>query len=105
VPRGSAGDRPAKTAERAAVRAEQTGEQPPKAAGRAARAEQPPKAAGRAARAEQPAKAAPRAAVGAQSSNGDPVGGAIRTAAKLAGTGARVAGTVTQEILRRIPRP
>jgi hypothetical protein len=35
----------------------------------------------------------------------DPVGDVIRTAAKLAGTGVRVAGTVTQEIVRRIPRP
>jgi hypothetical protein len=34
----------------------------------------------------------------------DPVGDVIRTAAKLAGTGVRVAGTVTREIVRRIPR-
>jgi hypothetical protein len=38
-------------------------------------------------------------------SDGDPVGDAIRATARLAGTGARVAGAVAQEVLRRIPRP
>jgi hypothetical protein len=41
----------------------------------------------------------------AERSDGDPVGGAIRATTRLAGTGARVAGTVAQEVLRRIPRP
>jgi hypothetical protein len=36
---------------------------------------------------------------------GDAVSAAVRTAAGLAITGAKVAGTVTQELLRRLPRP
>jgi hypothetical protein len=35
----------------------------------------------------------------------DPVGDAIRGAAKVAETGVRVAGTVARELLRRVPRP
>jgi len=35
----------------------------------------------------------------------DPVGDAIRVAAKAAETGVRVAGTVARELLRRVPRP
>jgi hypothetical protein len=46
------------------------------------------------------ATAAPRAERGA-----DPVGGAIRVVAGLAGTGARAAGGVAREVLRRLPRP
>jgi hypothetical protein len=44
----------------------------------------------------------PRAQPGA---GGDPLTGAVRAATKLAGTGARVAGTVANEFLRRLPRP
>jgi hypothetical protein len=36
---------------------------------------------------------------------GDPVSAAVRTAAGLAIGGAKVAGAVTQELLRRLPRP
>jgi hypothetical protein len=36
---------------------------------------------------------------------GDPVGGAIRTVAGVAGIGARVAGGFAREVLRRMPRP
>jgi hypothetical protein len=35
----------------------------------------------------------------------DPLNAAARTAAGLAVTGVRVAGAVTQELLRRLPRP
>jgi sRNA-binding protein len=35
----------------------------------------------------------------------DPVGGAVRLAAGIAGTGLRVANGVTREVLRRLPRP
>lgn len=35
----------------------------------------------------------------------DPVASVVRTAATVAATGVRVAGAVTQEILRRLPRP
>ena len=35
----------------------------------------------------------------------DPLTGAIRTAAGIAVTGARVAGALTNELLRRLPRP
>jgi len=37
--------------------------------------------------------------------SGDPVSAAVRTAAGVAVTGVRVAGAVTQELLRRLPRP
>jgi hypothetical protein len=36
---------------------------------------------------------------------GDPLGAAVRTAAGLAVTGVKVAGAVTQELVRRLPRP
>ena len=36
---------------------------------------------------------------------GDPLSAAVRTAAGLAIGGAKVAGAVTQELLRRLPRP
>jgi hypothetical protein len=35
----------------------------------------------------------------------DPVGAVVRTAAGIAIGGAKVAGAVTQELLRRLPRP
>ena len=35
----------------------------------------------------------------------DPVGDALRAAAKGVGTGLRVANGVTREVLRRLPRP
>jgi hypothetical protein len=48
----------------------------------------------------------PRAGDGRSASRaGDPVGNAIRTAAGVAATGARVAGGVAHEVLRRLPRP
>jgi molybdopterin molybdotransferase len=37
-------------------------------------------------------------------SGGDPIGAAVRTAAGLAATGVKVAGAVTQELVRRLPR-
>jgi hypothetical protein len=39
------------------------------------------------------------------SAAGDPVGDAIRTVTGVAATGARVAGGVAREVLRRLPRP
>jgi hypothetical protein len=36
---------------------------------------------------------------------GDPLSAAVRTAAGLAATGVKVAGAVTQELVRRLPRP
>ena len=36
---------------------------------------------------------------------GDPVGDAFRTVTGVAATGARVAGGVAREVLRRLPRP
>ena len=35
----------------------------------------------------------------------DPLSGVVRAATKVAGTGVRVAGAVSREILRRVPRP
>jgi hypothetical protein len=54
----------------------------------------------------QRAATTPRAAGdGSASRAGDPVGDAIRAAAGVASTGARVAGGVAREVLRRLPRP
>jgi hypothetical protein len=72
-----------------------------------------PKSATRAAGATKPPTSAPRkAAHGSESRDaqpaahpGDPVGGAIRTVTGVAATGARVAGGVAREVLRRLPRP
>jgi hypothetical protein len=52
-----------------------------------------------------PPKAAPPPPSPAHEPSADPVGGAIRTAAGVAGIGARVAGGMAREVLRRIPRP
>jgi hypothetical protein len=56
--------------------------------------------------------AGPRQAAGAAAGEdqatargGDPVGDAIRTVTGIATTGARVAGGVAREVLRRLPRP
>jgi hypothetical protein len=49
------------------------------------------------ARPEPPPQPAPRAA--------DPVGGAMRTAAKVAGSGLKLADGLTREVLRRLPKP
>jgi hypothetical protein len=104
-PGGPGTARPANAADRAAARAEQTGAaaaKPPPGAQPASGARPRPAADGRraagAAAGEKPPNAGER-------SDGDPVGDAIRATARLAGTGARVAGTVAQEVLRRIPRP
>ena len=52
-----------------------------------------------------PAEAAPPPPERAGSTAGDPVGDALRTAARTAEAGLRTAGDVTREILRRLPRP
>ena len=53
---------------------------------------------------KRPAPPRPAAAAEPQPSD-DPVGGALKAAAKGVGTGLRVANGVTREVLRRIPRP
>ncbi len=107
-------DRPAKAAEKAAVKAEASGAEAAKPA-RGSKA--------------KPARAKPRgrttAAKGGGSGDGvdvvhdmdaqrrhdspgtpgDPLGAAVRTAAGLAVTGVKVGGAVTKELLRRLPRP
>jgi hypothetical protein len=68
---------------------------------------------GRTAAEAKPPKRAPREAAPASESRdaqaashaGDPVGDAIRTVTGVAATGARVAGGVAREVLRRLPRP
>jgi membrane protein involved in colicin uptake len=113
-------DRPARTAAKAATKAEAGGKaaaDPPRTA-KAARTSAKPgaKAAGKA----SPKRTA--AVKGARSGDAvavnrpidgqrqhdppsDPVGAVLRGAAGVAITGARVAGAVTQELLRRLPRP
>ena len=41
----------------------------------------------------------------AERSHRDPIGGVIRGVVRTAGAGARVAGGVAREVLRRLPRP
>jgi hypothetical protein len=41
----------------------------------------------------------------AEHRSSDPVGGAIRGAVKATRNGVRLAGALTQEVLRRVPRP
>jgi hypothetical protein len=107
------GGRPSQAASKAASRAEAGG----KPAAKAPRASKPR------ARAKPAATAKPRrTAAGAGASqpdadrrqpadsprpqpSGDAVTSVVRTAATVAATGVRVAGAVTQEILRRLPRP
>jgi hypothetical protein len=82
--REAAAGRPAKTAARAASNAERKG----KPAARPARSQKQPKR-------HEPAPRPPAE---------DPVGAVVRTAAGVAATGVKVAGAVTQELLRRLPR-
>jgi hypothetical protein len=82
------GKRPAKAAERAAERAERGGGP----AARPARGTEPTRAAGGSGQAR------------AGGPQGDPVGDALRAAAKLAGTGLRVTAGLAQEVVRRLPR-
>jgi hypothetical protein len=85
--------RPAKAAEEAARKAEKSG----KAAARPARAGAKPGGA-------RPAQAATPPPP-TQEPSSDPVGAVIRTAANVTLTGLRVTGALTQELLRRLPRP
>ena len=64
---------------------------------------QPNRAAPRKKTATRPRASAPRQEPAAHA--GDPVGDAIRTVAGVAGLGAKVAGGVAREVLRRLPRP
>ena len=81
--------------------------------GTAARAGEAPRVEKTAAKASAPAEAAktgarkrPRSAPPQPEARpGDPVGDAIRTVTGVASTGARVAGGVAREVLRRLPRP
>jgi hypothetical protein len=101
--RASAG-RPAKTAGKAAAKAEAGG----KAAAKTSRASKP-RARAKAGAASRPRPDADRRQPAdpprQPASGGDAVAGVVRTAATVAATGVRVAGAVTQELLRRLPRP
>jgi hypothetical protein len=101
---------PPKPSDRARATAEAASETPPKPSDRArakrasserARAERRrarPAPSGRR-RASDPVREEP------SSGHPDPVGGLIRGAVKVAGTGVRVAGAVAGEVVRRLPRP
>jgi hypothetical protein len=110
-------DRPAKTAARPAAKAEATGKaaaKPPRSPKRSSRG-RTTAVKGAGSRDEvaldpdmrgevQPhGVSVPETEAGATS--GDAVGAVVRGAAGLAVAGARVAGAVTQELLRRLPRP
>jgi hypothetical protein len=95
--------RTGKTAAKAAGRAERSGA---KAAEPAAGAK--PAASARPKPRKPPApETSPRSSspTAPRDGGGDPVGGAIRTVAGVAGLGAKVAGGVAREVLRRLPRP
>ena len=83
-------DRPAKTAARAAAKAEAGGKA-------AAKAPRTPKT--------SPPKRTAEREVQAGATSGDPVVAVVRGAAGIAVTGVKVAGAVTHELLRRLPRP
>jgi hypothetical protein len=91
--------RTGKTAAKAAGRAERTGAKAAEPAAGAKSAAGARSAGQRGAPAAAGRKAAPASA------GADPVGGAIRTVAGVAGLGAKVAGGVAREVLRRLPRP
>jgi len=105
-------DRPGKTASRAAAKAEAGGKPAAKAApGSTPRSRAKPAATAKPGR----AAAGAGARAGAErrqpadpprpQPSGDRVTSVVRGAATVAATGVRVAGAVTQEILRRLPRP
>jgi hypothetical protein len=98
------GGRPAESASAAAEKAEATGKRA------AATPKTKPKAAAKPKAAKpktyaKPKTDAPKAAAPAPEPEADPVTTVIRTAAGVATAGARVAHSVTRELLRRIPRP
>jgi hypothetical protein len=123
LPRSRPGQRSDKrtgrTAAEAARRAERTDSEAAAPAETAARKRSAPaeaparKRSAPASGAAKPPKRAPREAAPASESRdaqpashaGDPVGDAIRTVTGVAATGARVAGGVAREVLRRLPRP
>ena len=92
-------DRPAKTAARAATKAEASGKAAAKPARTSKAARTSPK--------PRPPVEKPRPPVEpvAPAPSDDPGGAAVRTAAGVAVTGVKVAGAVTKELLRRLPRP
>jgi hypothetical protein len=102
LPRSRPGHRSEKrTAAKAAPRTERSAAERPAAKASAGRAK--PGAAkrpqGTATSQRRPTEDAPAAR------SGDAVGDTIRTVAGVASTGARVAGGVAREVLRRLPRP
>jgi hypothetical protein len=108
-----AAERPAAAAAEAAKRAESVGAE---AAEPAAGAEMPPPKPSARAAPRPRAKLSDRARSGRRrptdhvpeesaSGHPDPVGGLIRGAIKVAGSGMRVAGAVAGEVFRRLPRP
>jgi hypothetical protein len=115
LPRSRPGQRSEKrtgrTAAKAAERSERTGADaaaPPKRAKTAAGKRSAAGAANGPAGARPSADASHREPASSRDPaphSGDPVGDAIRTVTGVAATGARVAGGVAREVLRRLPRP
>jgi hypothetical protein len=93
LPRSRPGHRSEKRTKKTAARA---------APSRAARPKSSPPPKPKTSAPPKPERAAPPQPV---SGGGDPVGDAIRTVTGVAATGARVAGGVAREVLRRLPRP
>ena len=103
LPRSRPGQRSEKRTERTAAQ----GGEPEKVAQAATSAGAPSKTAGaRRSAAASPGQPGTVARPEQPNSHaGDPVGDAIRTVTGVATTGARVAGGVAREVLRRLPRP
>jgi hypothetical protein len=78
-----------------------------KTAAKAAAGRSGDEAAAAAAKARAPKRPEPSPTGGEPSASrpGDPVGDAVRAVTGIAATGARVAGGVAREVLRRLPRP
>jgi hypothetical protein len=107
LPRSRPGTRSEKRSE-AEARAKKSPPSASRPAGGAARAASA--AEQRGTRAARPAKGAPRAPSPpadetAADRRGDPITDALRTTAKVAEGGVKLAGGLTRELLRRLPRP
>ena len=104
LPRSRPGQRSEKRTARGAARAPKStaGARPPAGEPRAAARTGDSRAAKRAG---EPRPASRTREPRPASRAGDPVGDAIRTVTGVATTGARVAGGVAREVIRRLPRP
>jgi hypothetical protein len=106
--RDTAAGRPSKAAAKAAAKAEAAGgpaAKPPRTAKGPRAARTTAAKGGSGDRVEVRAAYRPEVQPQSPEPSGDPLNAVVRTAASAAATGVRVAGALTQELLRRLPRP